>query len=109
LKGFDPAYINGQEDIDLCLRLSKYGPNPAFCTVASTVYHFEGKSQGRGKRVILNRKQLLNRWSGKIVPDDEPIYQDDGFIVGSWYLDSTQSLESGVEVYTPNLKRVTIK
>ena len=109
LKGFDPAYINGQEDIDLCLRLSKYGPNPAFCTVASTVYHFEGKSQGRGKRVILNRKQLLNRWSGKIVPDDEPIYQDDGFIVGSWNLDSTQSLESGVEVYTPNLKRVTIK
>ncbi len=47
LDGFDPRFVNGQEDIDFCLRLTETGKG-ASVVPQSTVIHLEGKTQRGG-------------------------------------------------------------
>lgn len=105
IKGFDPEFVNGQEDIDLCLRLTKEQGESCYCTSKSVVFHDEGKTPGRGKRVLLNRKTFLSRWKGMVRADDQFYYDEDGYHIDSWNIDSKESLIEGVEVYTPNLRK----
>jgi GT2 family glycosyltransferase/lipopolysaccharide biosynthesis regulator YciM len=109
LRGFSPRYINGQEDVDLCLRLLEMSPGACFCTKESLVYHDEGKSVGRGKYVFQNRKAFIETWGDKVTADDEIYYKKDGFKVSSWKLDSPKLLANGVASYRPRLiKNVSV-
>ena len=61
--GFDPIYVNGQEDVDLCLRLN-LTRGEACCLAAfdSRVIHHESRSTGRHKHVKNNRTDFARRW-----------------------------------------------
>jgi GT2 family glycosyltransferase len=106
VKGFDPTYINGQEDVDLCLRLTGNDKlNACYSVAKSIVYHDESKTPGRGKYVYQNRKTFINRWNGKIKADDTTIYTEDGYRVRSWRADSEESNSKGVPMFIPRLGR----
>ncbi|UZJ45328.1 glycosyltransferase [Marinimicrobium sp. C6131] len=98
--GFDPYFINGQEDVDFCLRVCNQ-KRQCWYEPTSVVVHHEGKSEGRGKYISKNRKKFVDRWSTKILFDDQSHYDDDHAVVVSWSLDSMKNLKSGVAIYRP--------
>lgn len=55
--GFDPAYINGGEDIDLCLRLHAHG-RWHYVAHESEILHHKGSSPGRKDRNAANLARL---------------------------------------------------
>ena len=60
---FDETYINGFEDIDLCLRAR--GEGRAIAYVADAAFaHYEGASEGRFAREHDNERRFFERWSG---------------------------------------------
>ncbi|MEI6395047.1 MAG: glycosyltransferase, partial [Verrucomicrobiota bacterium] len=61
LAGFDEAYRNGVEDIDLCLRARAAGWKVAYEPKA-VVYHLEGQSEGRYNHVKENLQLFFSRW-----------------------------------------------
>lgn len=68
VNGFNPLYINGQEDVDLCLRLKEYHQTRKlwFCA-ESIVYHHTSRSRGRKKCIQQNRTVFSYFWSSKIM------------------------------------------
>ena len=61
--GFDTAYRNGYEDVDLCLRVRSEGYPIAYCA-DSTVIHYESRSGApRWSHVQENIQLLQDRWS----------------------------------------------
>lgn len=97
VRGFDPIFLNGQEDVDICLRLGQ--GKPVFFVPSSLVIHHEGKTPGRGKHVLANRRKFAERWKGKIEADDLSLYYEDGLIPVGYKADSleleTEGLLSG--------------
>lgn len=59
--GFSEAYINGYEDMDLCLRLLEEGYYH-YVVTASTVLHHVSASPGRHSREEQNLKHFLDLW-----------------------------------------------
>lgn len=90
LGGFDPAFHNGYEDVDLCLRLGQRGRLIRYCP-RSVVYHLEsvtrwpeGVPRDTGAAAALYEQ----RWRAQVAPDDVQNYLDDGLITvtyGSYY------------------------
>lgn len=63
IKGFSPWFINGQEDMDLCLRLQNLYPNKQFWYCAeSIVYHYESSTAGRKSNIAKNRQVFQIFW-----------------------------------------------
>ena len=78
LGGFYPAYRNGFEDVDLCLRLIAQGKK-LFCLPDSVIYHLESQTQGRTDHDDSNAK-LLQARCGKLFRPDLHIHGlRDGF------------------------------
>ncbi|KIM13303.1 MAG: hypothetical protein KU38_01195 [Sulfurovum sp. FS08-3] len=103
-RGFDTHYINGQEDVDLCLRLNNLKGTKALYCANSTVYHHEGKTLGRGKFVLQNRQLFVSRWKKSIEEDDTMHYNQDNVQVLEWQLDSESFKKFGVENHIPKVK-----
>ncbi len=63
--GFDEHFVNGCEDVDLCLRISQNGKR---CLVAhdSVVEHVKGASEGRKRFNDENFQFLFERWGDSI-------------------------------------------
>lgn len=60
LSGFDQSFVNGYEDVDLCLRASLLG---ATCSIVDAeVVHFRGSTAGRYDHDELNLKLLHKQW-----------------------------------------------
>lgn len=59
--GFDEAFRNGYEDIDLCLRMRHRGLASYYCC-QSVLLHFESMSQGRHDHDDANHQLLCSRW-----------------------------------------------
>ncbi len=64
LNGFDEQYVNGVEDVDLCLRVRDAGYRVVYCAT-SVVEHCEGRSAGRFDRVHENLRKFVARWNGR--------------------------------------------
>ena len=82
LGGFDSAFHNGYEDVDLCLRLGQKGREVWYCH-KSVVYHLESVTRWpTGEMVGLegNERLYAERWQGKVAPDDVQHYLDDGLL-----------------------------
>lgn len=63
VKGFDAWFVNGQEDMDLCLRLKKLYPSKSFWYEAgSTVYHYKSSTKGRKRYTTQNRVVFKAIW-----------------------------------------------
>ena len=60
-KGFDEQYINGVEDIDLCVKVRLKGHKVVY-NPNSTLYHYEGKTPGRFDHVNKNLEIFFSRW-----------------------------------------------
>ncbi len=78
LNGFDPRYVNGQEDVDLCLRAVEARAGSFAVATDSVVVHHESKTAGRGARVNENRRLLVNRWRGRLAATDLDVYDSVG-------------------------------
>ena len=64
LGGFDTKFVNGVEDVDLCLRARERGYRVRYCPEA-VVDHHEAQSQGRFDHVQENVQEFLTRWQGR--------------------------------------------
>jgi GT2 family glycosyltransferase len=60
--GFDESFVNGFEDVDLCMRAREQGRAIAY--VASARFaHYEAASVGRFDREVENERRFYDRWS----------------------------------------------
>jgi GT2 family glycosyltransferase len=78
-RGFDTAFRNGFEDVDLCLRLGRSGYEIHYCA-ESEVTHLESVSPGRFKRDGQNVNLYRERWMRRVRPDDIGYYLEDGLL-----------------------------
>ena len=76
--GFDPAFMNAYEDVDLCLRLGRAGHEVHYCH-ESVVYHLETATRDFSK-YQQNHELYLERWRDDIEPDDLGYYIEDGLL-----------------------------
>lgn len=79
LKGFDPIFVNGCEDTDLCLRFKRDLKKIGYFEPASKVFHHESKSEGRMDYFNTNRLALCTRWKNDYVADDVQHMKLDGY------------------------------
>lgn len=68
LGGFDEAYLNGGEDVDLCFRARAAGRVNAVA-LRSVVRHHVSASPGRKRRDEENSRRLARRWRREFVAD----------------------------------------
>lgn len=66
VKGFDPIYINGSEDIDLCLKVRTLFDLKCYVDYDVYAIHLESKSPGRSKYIKHNRVYFYQTWAGSI-------------------------------------------
>ncbi len=78
-EGFDRAFINGYEDVDLCLRLGERGHEVHYCH-DSVLVHLESVSEGRLLSLAHNNELYRERWLHRVQPDDWRYYLEDGLI-----------------------------
>lgn len=79
LKGFDPFFVNGMEDIDLCLRAIEQNVGHFAVEPRSKVTHYESKTPGRGRNIVSNRQEFMKRWAGRLPLPDTDKYEQAGF------------------------------
>jgi glycosyltransferase involved in cell wall biosynthesis len=103
LRGFNPAYINGCEDLDLCFRLREMLRGRSLYMPSSTVYHLESRTAGRGKFISRNRDIFINRWKTSL-PDDQLHYTEDGYAVVH-YEKVGREVDGPAALYFPTLKK----
>jgi GT2 family glycosyltransferase len=78
LGGFDTGFVNGYEDIDLCLRLRRVGYEVHYCH-ESVVYHLESATRDDALNQQ-NHELFLERWSDFVHQDDVHYYVEDGLM-----------------------------
>ncbi len=80
LNGFDAAFTNGFEDVDLCLRLAAAGHEIHYCPDSVSV-HLEAVTRGNDPDAFRRNVALyLERWGGSLRPDDLATYASDGLV-----------------------------
>jgi GT2 family glycosyltransferase/spore maturation protein CgeB len=100
VSGFDPIYINGQEDVDLCLRLTKSNKKICWYAADSTVIHKESQTPNRHLYTTQNRQIFIDRWQDKVAADDAQYYKADHFKVESYQSDRPSS---DIGIFRPTL------
>jgi GT2 family glycosyltransferase len=71
LGGFDEEYINGGEDVDLCMKVTQAG-GTCWIVPASSVWHHVSQTRGRQEdRDEKNSWRLFQRWRKKIANELE--------------------------------------
>ena len=101
--GFDPIFINGQEDIDLCYRLGD-GRHVFEYAAGSTVIHHEGRTKGRGRFIIHNRYSYTARWGEAFPGDDVDFYTRDGFVVAEYMIDRPELETEGIACWRARIE-----
>jgi GT2 family glycosyltransferase/glycosyltransferase involved in cell wall biosynthesis len=66
--GFDEGFVNGYEDVDLCLKLRAAGYRVRYQPQARVI-HEESQSFGRKEAEDANYARLSERWKDKLLPD----------------------------------------
>ena len=77
--GFDEGYVNGFEDVDLCLKVGARGGRIVY-QPRSSLYHLESKTPGRHTHELENGRRLFARWGREwSLADEDEFYVADGF------------------------------
>ncbi|WP_170963599.1 glycosyltransferase [Cellulosimicrobium cellulans] len=79
LQGFDPIFVNGMEDVDLCLRARLRTGRHFRVVPDALVTHLEGQTPGRGANLLENRRLFLQRWHGSLPVPEKHLYAVAGF------------------------------
>ena len=90
VNGFDEDYVNGLEDLDLCLEVRQLGFGILYCT-ESVVYHYESISAGRSLHDDRNYEIFFSRWGGKVKVDYKDYMSEDGTSGMGKFLDDRSS------------------
>jgi hypothetical protein len=78
--GFDTVFMNGYEDVDLCLRLGLRGYEVHYCH-HSVLYHLESITrEHRVQEDERNAQTYLRRWFPRVQPDELDYYRADGLL-----------------------------
>jgi GT2 family glycosyltransferase len=77
LGGFDEGYVNGWEDVDLCLRVREAGKR-VYYEPRSALLHHESVTPGRFDRERPNAERFLQKWAGRVTPDETEKLREDG-------------------------------
>jgi GT2 family glycosyltransferase len=80
---FDAAFVNGYEDVDLCLRLRRLGHEIHYCH-ESVLYHLESATRDY-LTDPQNFQLFLKRWGEEVEEDDFRYYVEDGLIEMSYW------------------------
>ena len=80
---FDPAFVNGYEDMDLCLRLLTLGFENHYCHEC-VLYHLESATRDHALDPE-NFRLFVERWSTRVEQDDFRYYLEDGLIEISYW------------------------
>lgn len=83
LGGFDTGYVNGVEDVDLCLRVRDLGYRVRYCPKA-VLDHHEGTSAGRYDHVRPNLERFVQRWNGRFDAQGRFVPQAGTRLRGVW-------------------------
>ena len=86
VRGFDEAYTNGLEDLDLCLRVRESSFGVLYCP-ESVVYHHESVSEGRSCNDEKNIEIFYSHWIKKIKADAKDYAAEDGMSGMGEFLD----------------------
>jgi GT2 family glycosyltransferase len=81
--GFDTAFRNGFEDVDLCLRMGGAGHQIHYCA-ESVLCHLESVSPGRWKNEGDNFSRYRASWINRVQPDDIRYYLEDKLLTFSY-------------------------
>jgi GT2 family glycosyltransferase len=92
LGGFDEEFVNGYEDVDLCLRFRQHGHEVHYCH-RSVLYHLESPTRGR-TAYDHNVRLFQERWGPFVCPDDIDYYLADGLITFNYW----EQYPMGIEV-----------
>lgn len=76
--GFDAAFVNGYEDVDLCLRIRRLGYEVHYCH-ESVLYHLESATRDYAFDQQ-NHALFRERWADVVHQDDIHYYLEDGLI-----------------------------
>jgi GT2 family glycosyltransferase len=82
--GFDTAFRNSYDDVDLCLRLGERGYEIHYCH-ESVLYHMESVSEGRFDHTDPNDRLFRSRWLDRVRPDDLQYYIEDGLLTVNYW------------------------
>ncbi len=77
LGGFDEGFVNGWEDVDLCLRVREAGKRILY-QPRSVLLHHESVTPGRFDKERPNAERFLTKWTGKVVADEPLRLREDG-------------------------------
>jgi GT2 family glycosyltransferase len=78
--GFDDLFINGGEDVDLCLKIREHGYR-VFYNPRSVLTHYESVSEGRHNHLQHNLDLLEKRYAQTVKLDREDYLKQDGFVL----------------------------
>jgi GT2 family glycosyltransferase/glycosyltransferase involved in cell wall biosynthesis len=80
LGGFDVAFRNGFEDVDLCLRAGDIGAEVHYCADCVIEHHESATRRGRPDEELRNFQIYWDRWAHQVTPDEFMFYAADGLI-----------------------------
>ena len=69
LGGFDDGYLNGNEDVDLCLRVGEAGWRVLYEPASVAVHHESASGPERFRATTANRARLTMRWANRVVDE----------------------------------------
>ena len=87
--GFDEGFVNGFEDVDLCLKIRQMGKKVVY-QPKSCLYHLESQSPGRKKHDKFNAERLANRWKLQWLVDEDIIADQSGLFIQYYLVDEQQ-------------------
>jgi GT2 family glycosyltransferase len=78
--GFDTRFVNGFDDVDLCLRVADRGGETHYCP-DSVLVHLEAATRGEDADLFRsNAERYLERWGDRVRRDDVNLYVEDGLL-----------------------------
>jgi len=83
LGGFDQRYVNGYEDVDLCLRAQEAGHEVHYCHSSVLTHLVSATRRGRHDEFERSENAFLARW-GRLPPTDVVRFVEDGMLTLSY-------------------------
>ncbi len=105
--GFDEAYVNGLEDLDLCLKIRELGFGILYVP-ESIVYHYESITEGRSNYDERNVQLFYSRWKNKIKIDYKAYEVEDGMNGMGEFIDSWRSSKFSYKKFHRLLERFVV-
>ncbi len=89
--GFDEDFVNGFEDVDLCLKIRQMNEKVVY-QPKSCLYHLESQTSGRKDHDLANANRFLARWDTLWLTDEDILVFDENLLIRTSIKDSKVTL-----------------